>query len=105
VKVSGGLLLLYGIGTVIGPTISGPVMSALGPHSLFLVTGFAHVAIVIYAMIRSRIRKSIPVEGRETFTATAGHLTTPESLTLNPRAAPLPDHDVTAEEASPGAAI
>lgn len=105
VKVSGGLLLLYGIGTVIGPTISGPVMSWLGPHSLFLVTGFAHVAIVIYAMIRSRIRKSVPVEGRETFTATAGHLTTPESLALNPRAAPLPDHDVTAEELSPGAAI
>lgn len=105
VKVSGGLLLLYGIGTVIGPTIGGPVMAALGPHALFLVTGFAHMALMLYAMIRSRIRKSVPVEEREVFTATAGHLTTPESLTLNPRAAPLPDPDLRAEDLSPGAAI
>lgn len=98
VKVSGGLLLLYGIGTVIGPTIGGPVMASFGPHALFLVTGFAHVAIVVYAMIRSRIRKFVPIDEREVFTATAGHLTTPESLTLNPRAAPLPDPDLGAEE-------
>lgn len=106
VKVSGGLLLLYGIGTVIGPTIGGPVMTAVGPYSLFLVTGLAHVGIVIYAMIRSRIRKAVPAAERESFTATgAGPLTTPESLTLNPRAAPLPEQGVTAEEQNPGAAI
>ena len=106
VKVSGGLLLLYGIGTVIGPTIGGPVMTAAGPYALFLVTGFSHVALVIYAMIRSRIRKAKPVGTRESFTATsAGPLTTPESLTLNPRAAPLPEHGMEAEETSPGAAI
>ncbi len=106
VKVSGGLLLLYGIGTVIGPTIGGPVMTVLGPYALFLVTGFAHVFVVIYAMIRSRIRKAVPAGNRESFTATgAGPLTTPESLTLNPRAAPLPDHDISGEEMSPGGAI
>ncbi|MEK1902370.1 MAG: MFS transporter, partial [Rhizobium sp.] len=43
VKVSGGLLLLYGIGTVIGPTIGGPVMSIISPHALFLVTALAHL--------------------------------------------------------------
>ena len=92
VKVSGGLLLLYGIGTVIGPTIGGPVMTAVGPYSLFLVTGFSHVALVVYAMIRSRIRKAVPVAERESYMPTsAGPMTTPESLTLNPRAAPLPE--------------
>lgn len=107
VKVSGGLLLLYGIGTVIGPTIGGPVMTAFGPYSLFLVTGFSHVALVIYAMIRSRIRKAVPIEARETYTATsAGPLTTPESLTLNPRAAPLPEQPADPDSVdSPGAAI
>src|SRR5690606_31345124 len=35
VAISGGLLLLYGIGTVIGPSVGGPVMQYLGPYSLF----------------------------------------------------------------------
>jgi MFS family permease len=43
VKVSGGLLLLFGIGTIIGPTIGGPVMTAAGPYSLFTVTAIAHL--------------------------------------------------------------
>jgi MFS family permease len=55
VKVSGGLLLLYGIGTIIGPTIGGPSCRA-SPHALFLVTAFAHVLITVYAIMRSRVR-------------------------------------------------
>lgn len=43
VKVSGGLLLLYGIGTIIGPTIGGPVMTAAGPYGLFMITACAHI--------------------------------------------------------------
>ena len=67
-KVSGGLLLLYGIGTVIGPTIGGPVMSMISPHALFLVTAIAHVLITVYAIIRSRIRAAIPAGDRDAYT-------------------------------------
>lgn len=89
VKVSGGLLLLFGIGTIIGPTIGGPVMTALGPHALFAVTATAHLALTAYALVRSRLRAAIPVAdraARTSMSATASPGSTPESLRLDPRA-------------------
>lgn len=90
VKVSGGLLLLYGVGTIIGPTLGGPVMTWLGPYALFAVTAVSHVLVTAYALFRSRRRAPIPVEERDSYSgspALAPSLTTPESLLLNPRAA------------------
>ncbi|WP_152337925.1 MFS transporter [Pseudorhizobium flavum] len=90
VKISGGLLLLYGVGTIIGPTLGGPVMTWLGPHALFAVTALSHILVTAYAIFRSRIRAPVPVEERDSYAgspALAPSLTTPESLLLNPRAA------------------
>ncbi|AYD02109.1 MFS transporter [Neorhizobium sp. NCHU2750] len=90
VKVSGGLLLLYGIGTIIGPTLGGPVMTSAGPYALFLVTAVSHILITAYAIIRSRQRAAIPAEQRDSYTvapAATSPLTTPESIALDPRAA------------------
>lgn len=99
VQVSGGLLLLYGIGTIIGPTIGGPVMTELGPHALFAVTAVAHVLLTAYAIYRSRLRAAIPYAERDNvpnMPVSASPMSTPESLSLDPRAAPLPPQ---AEEA------
>ncbi len=87
VKVSGGLLLLYGVGTIIGPTIGGPVMAAFGPYALFAITSVAHVAITIYAVIRSRVRAPVPASDRDAYLP-LGHITvkTPESFNLSPLA-------------------
>ncbi len=95
VKVSGGLLLLYGIGTIIGPTIGGPVMTAAGPYGLFMITAAAHLVVAAYAIFRSRRRAPIPAAERDTYSAVnPGMLTTPESLQLSPRAAPFSEeHD------------
>ncbi|CCF20414.1 MFS permease [Pseudorhizobium banfieldiae] len=90
VKISGGLLLLYGVGTIIGPSLGGPVMTWLGPHALFAVTALSHILVTAYAIFRSRIRAPVPVEERDSYAgspALAPSLTTPESLLLNPRAA------------------
>ncbi|MCF3638433.1 MFS transporter [Rhizobium sp. TRM95111] len=87
VKVSGGLLLLYGVGTIIGPTLGGPIMSAVGPYALFMVTCWAHVLITAYAIFRSRRRAAVPASARDAYTTiNPGTLTTPESLHLSPRA-------------------
>ncbi|MCO6186365.1 MFS transporter [Rhizobium sp. L1K21] len=64
VKVSGGLLLVFGIGTIIGPTLGGPVMSTFGPYALFLITMTAHLFVAAYAILRSRARAAIPVDER-----------------------------------------
>ena len=91
VKISGGLLLLYGIGTIIGPTLGGWIMTAAGPHALFTVTALAHMLVAAYAVLRSRMRAPVPIAERDPYTATSGAaspLATPESLALDPRARP-----------------
>jgi MFS family permease len=51
--VSSGLLLLYGIGSTIGPTLAGGVMDVLGPESLMLyfaiVLGLLAVSVWVFA--------------------------------------------------------
>jgi MFS family permease len=91
-NVSGGLLLLYGIGTVIGPSVGGPIMQTFGPYALFGVTATAHALITVYAIIRSRLRAPIPVGERDAYSSvSSGTQTTPEMLTLSPRSQPLPE--------------
>ncbi len=85
VKVSGGLLLLYGIGTIIGPTLGGPVMSTIGPYALFFVTAVAHVLITAYAIFRSRQRAAKPASDRDAYTtmpSANAQMITPESMSL-----------------------
>jgi MFS family permease len=86
VKVSGGLLLLYGFGTMIGPMIAAALMSGMRPESLFLATAFAHLALAAYTMLRIRQRAPVPIEDRDAFkTLPAERSITPESLRLDPR--------------------
>ena len=95
VKVSGGLLLLFGIGTIIGPTLGGPVMTAAGPYALFAVTAISHLLISAYAIYRSRTRAAIPAEDRENVPnlpiSASPMSSTPEGLSLDPRASPFPE--------------
>ncbi|HLP68187.1 MAG TPA: MFS transporter [Rhizobium sp.] len=94
VKVSGGLLLLFGIGTIIGPTLGGPVMTQLGPYALFAVTATSHGLLTTYAIYRSRLRPAVPAGERDyvpKIPVGAAPTSTPESLNLDPRAAPLTD--------------
>src|SRR5690606_33451757 len=89
VKVSGGLLLLYGIGTMIGPTVGGWIMTEVSPYSLFLVTATAHLAITAYSIFRTTKRATLPVEEKDSFatmTTAAAPTMTPEGAALDPRA-------------------
>ena len=88
VTVSSGLLLLYGIGTIIGPTVGGVLMAG-APYRLFLVTGLAHLLVAAYAIYRSTRRAAVPAEDRDSFSSVpASKSATPESIALDPRANP-----------------
>jgi len=88
VKVSSGLLLLYGIGTMAGPIFAGLFMQWLRPESLFLATAGAHLGITIYALVRISRRAPVPVQEKETFQTipAAQPAATPQSVMLDPRA-------------------
>ena len=87
VAVAGGLLLLYGAGTMFGLLAAGAAMTELGPESLFLVTAASHVAIAAYAIYRTYKRAPIPGSVRESYqTVPSPRETTPETAALDPRA-------------------
>jgi MFS family permease len=90
VKLSGGLLLLYGFGTMAGPVIAAPLMDWLKPDSVFLATLFAHATLGAYALLRVRARAPVPVDEREAFRAQPSErATTPAVNQLDPRAEPI----------------
>lgn len=89
VKVSGGLLLLYGFGTMIGPVIGAVLMGSMRPESLFLATALAHFLLVGYTLLRIRRRAPVPVDERDAFkTMPAERGATPEAARLDPRMSP-----------------
>lgn len=83
IQVSGGLLLVYGIGSIIGPTIAGFAMSSFGAPSLFAVTGAAHLLLVLFAIVRLRSRPAVASEDKGSFQAILPtRALTPETATL-----------------------
>jgi MFS family permease len=89
VKISGGLLLLYGFGTMIGPIIGAMLMELMRPESLFLATALAHVTLSGYTLLRISRRAPVPLSEREAFNVMpAERGATPEAGRLDPRTAP-----------------
>jgi MFS family permease len=86
VKVSGGLLLLYGFGTMIGPMLAAGLMSVLRPESIFLATALPHFLLVAYTLLRISKRAPVPFEDREAFkTLPSERGVTPQAALLDPR--------------------
>lgn len=86
VQVSSGLLMLYGIGTMIGPLLAGMLMQELRPESLFLVTAVAHLGVAGYAALRVSRRAPVPAEEKDAFTTQLSEATaTPQTVLLDPR--------------------
>lgn len=87
VKVSSGLLLLYGFGTMLGPLLAAAAMDIFWPSGLFAITALAHISITGYALFRSRRRASVPKSEKEQFKSMPSvKSATPEGMNLDPRA-------------------
>jgi MFS family permease len=101
VAVSGGLLLLYGAGTMVGPLAGSAAMADIRPEGLFLVTATAHALIAGYAFYRTYRRAPIPESVREPFTTVpVSRALTPQTAALDPRA-----DDITALDEPPLASV
>lgn len=95
-RTSGGLLLLFGIGSISGPLIAGGVMSAAGPEGLFVTIAGAHALLIGFAAWRITQRAPSDAPGTYVRVPTA-RFSTPQTLALNPRAG-------SADETAEGAA-
>lgn len=83
IQISGGLLLVYGIGAIIGPTAAGVTMSSFGAVSLFWIIGAAHVLLVVYSLLRILTRIPVTGEDKVAFKAAPlARMSTPETANL-----------------------
>jgi MFS family permease len=87
VKISGGLLIVYGIGTMGGPLLAAWLMETRGPMGIFLATGTAHAAYAGYAIWRTFRREAVPADERDDFrNIPLARTQTPATFALDPRA-------------------
>jgi uncharacterized membrane protein YfcA len=68
VMVSGGLLLMYGIGAIIGPFLAAAAMTWISASVLYLFTAVIHVILFVYVLIRLQSRASAPMDQHVPFT-------------------------------------
>lgn len=83
IQTSGGLLMIYGIGSIVGPLVAGWGMSIVGARGLFMTSLSAHLLIVLFALWRMSVRGPVPEEQKGVFRVSApGRTITPETAAL-----------------------
>lgn len=92
VKVSSGLLIIYGAGSVIGPALSGPLMDLMGASGFFVTMAVAYAIYGLHAYWRIRRFERPAVSGQKTEFKihTPDGQPTPETMQLDPRAESTP---------------
>jgi MFS family permease len=89
IQTSGGLLMIYGIGAIIGPLVAGLLMSLSGNAGLFLTSAAAHVVMIGFTLLRIRVRAPVTGEEKGDFIAMpTGRASTPETKALATRVDP-----------------
>ncbi|MEZ5872864.1 MAG: MFS transporter [Nitratireductor sp.] len=84
-KISGGLLLVYGIGAIVGPILGGVLME-WNASGLFAATLAAHIMLIGYACYRITQRTAVSEADKTDFVGMpTARLATPESTVLDPR--------------------
>ncbi len=83
VKISGGLMLLYSVGAIVGPALSSIFVKILGLGALFGLSAIFHLALAGFALLRISVRERVAEEDREDFVAVVR--STPEIFELDPR--------------------
>ncbi|MFC3616684.1 MFS transporter [Lutimaribacter marinistellae] len=83
IQVSGGLLMVFGIGSIAGPAFAGFAMTGLGEWGLFLTSAGAHVLLILFAIVRIAARAPVEAEDKASFVpAPSARALTPETVAL-----------------------
>lgn len=83
VAISGGLLLLYAAGAVIGPLLAPFVMNLTTPAALFAYTALIHFGLFIFGIIRITRRAGVPLNEQRDYVSVPR--TSPSVFEIDPR--------------------
>ncbi|SFD94348.1 MFS transporter [Roseivivax sediminis] len=64
---SGGLVLTFGVGAILGPIVAGAAMQRLDPFAFWLTLGGTFAGIALYALYRMTRRASVPSGETESY--------------------------------------
>lgn len=85
-KISSGLLLVFGAGSIVGPIFGGGLMALSGPDSLFGVTLTSHLIMAGFAAWRVTKRAAVTDDEKGEFvTISTVRMNTPETAMMDPR--------------------
>lgn len=82
IRVSGGLLLVFGLGSIIGPLSAGWGMMQYAPRALFVVTLTSHILIVAFAVLRMATSTRTADEKTAFVPTGSARATTPQTAVL-----------------------
>jgi len=83
IQVSGGLLMVFGLGSIVGPLVAGSAMTGRAPSLLFAITAASHLGIVLFALWRMACRPDVAQRAKADFVATPpARASTPETALL-----------------------
>ncbi|MFJ7566922.1 MFS transporter [Herminiimonas sp. NPDC097707] len=71
-EVTGGLLLLHGIGAVIGPTVAGAMMDILNPESLMLYFALVLSLFAVFSVYRIKAAPAVPESEKSHYVVMTG---------------------------------
>lgn len=94
VSMSGGLILVYGLGAILGPLSATALMAPMGPSGLFVFLALGAVVVAAFAGVRMRSRPAPDNGDKESFQVVSGTTTT-----ISPELDPRGDPDLTEAEA------
>lgn len=83
IAASGGLLLSFGLGALLGPYVASWAIKILGLAGLFVYVAVVVAALGLFAIVRTRLKAPVPSTDRERFVSVPE--TTPVAEALDPR--------------------
>jgi MFS family permease len=89
IQTSGGLLMVFGVGSIIGPVAAGVSMSRIGIEGLFLTSMAAHVLLVLFTIARILIRPPVRTRDKTDF------MMPPPARAMTPETAAMTNDDAT----------
>ncbi|MBU2512308.1 MFS transporter [bacterium] len=85
VAISGGLLVAYSIGAVIGPLIVSAIMILVDTYVIFVYSAILHLLFALFALTTFVKIQPVPPEEKTEFVITSISITGPEPAELDPR--------------------
>ncbi|MEN0088597.1 MAG: MFS transporter [Pseudomonadota bacterium] len=87
VETASGLLVVYGVGTMVGPLATAALLEGIGPSGMFAVTSLGHVGIAVFALWRVT-RNALPDDFDSADFQSIGmaRTNTPQTYEFDPRA-------------------